>query len=91
MHMDAGSILITSHCESSSQITYKRTNGPVNAHLISGATVTVNVQNRVSQNLTCLKVGQDQLGFIIYINFFFLILFFLFTICFNTQNIHIFK
>ena len=44
----------------------QRTNGPVNAHLISGPTVSTKTS---FAKFDCLKMGQGQLRVIIYINF----------------------
>ena len=43
-----------------------RTNGPVNAHLISGPTVSTKQVLRIGH---CLKIGQGQPSAIICINF----------------------
>ena len=44
----------------------QRTNGPVNAHRTSGATVSTKKIHKIWHRL---KIGQGQLGVIIYINF----------------------
>ena len=46
---------------------YQRTNGPVNAYLISGATVST--KPSFAKFDIVLKMGQGQLRVIIYINF----------------------
>ena len=43
----------------------KRINGPLNAHLIYGPTLSTKTS---FANLTCCKIGQGQLRIIIYIN-----------------------
>ena len=49
------------------QIKNQRTNVPVNAHLISGPTLST--MTSFAKSKTCRKIGQGQLGVLIYIHF----------------------
>ena len=56
----------TSSSENDRKMKNQRTNGPVNAHLIYGPTVSTKTS---FANFDSLKMGQGQLRVIIYINF----------------------